>query len=851
MGKVITLTGQEVKSLPTVSGITVPLALGREQGILFVAEQPGFQESRALEPLVGPSGKELLKWLARVGIPREFVSKTNVINLFGPKLETFYKKNEFTEQGKAQCARLYEEICRINPKVIVCLGTPALHAVTGRIGISKWRGSILSALTNDIPVVGTYHPSFVLRENTHFRWVVYNDLMKAKDIWLGTYQKTYSKTETLFSFDRVLELFDYLNYHAQRGELIGFDIEVGGNNPADKKVSAFSLAHGHTGFCIPLVKPDYDRVSPVFNLEEETAIFQRLHELLTTKEARIITQGGEFDYTFILQDYGIYPTCKIEDTMIAQHTLMPEFKKSLAMIVSIWTDQPYYKDDGKDFLTSGTAWERFWEYSALDALMCLEAFPKQFVILKKQENVEAYERQTALIKPITDMMERGIRVDVEQMIQTKEKLQKELTEVETELLSYTGPDFNYASPKQVCDYFYNIKGCKPYKNKAGNDTADKLALKRLARKTNEREAFREASLILDARKKSKLLSSYLHLDKIDKDSRLRCSYNPVGTRYTRMSSSANIRGTGMNLQNWPHSMLGFLKADPGYAIVSYDLSQAENRIVAYVAGAGEMIKCFEEDTDVHSKTAEFIMSVFYGPEVASMMSVRDHAPLGNGEAEWRDWGKRANHGLNYDLGYHNFSLLYEIELTHARKIVAGYNMLYPEVENRFRSHCRKMIRETGVITNLFNRKIRFFAEPCDHTYKASYACIPQGSVGDQISEWGMLPLHYNPLFKECELLMQVHDRLTWQVPIAIGWQKIAEQILEAKRLAEQELTAFMTTYHTFRIPADFYVGRTCNTDCTQTGTKYKSKELNITVEDLAAKLSNDWESKSETTTRLD
>jgi hypothetical protein len=46
----------------------------------------------------------------------------------------------------------------------------------------------------------------------------------------------------------------------------------------------------------------------------------------------------------------------------------------------------------------------------------------------------------------------------------------------------------------------------------------------------------------------------------DADGRLRCSWNPRGTKFGRLSSSQTIFGTGMNLQNLSPKFKGFIVA---------------------------------------------------------------------------------------------------------------------------------------------------------------------------------------------------------------------------------------------------------------------------------------------------
>ena len=86
---------------------------------------------------------------------------------------------------------------------------------------------------------------------------------------------------------------------------------------------------------------------------------------------------------------------------------------------------------------------------------------------------------------------------------------------------------------------------------------------------------------------------------LDTDKRLRCSFNPVGTESGRLSSSETIFGTGTNMQNLPMEFRQYLIADDDCMLFNIDLSQAENRIVAYISPEPNMINAFETNIDLH------------------------------------------------------------------------------------------------------------------------------------------------------------------------------------------------------------------------------------------------------------
>ena len=70
----------------------------------------------------------------------------------------------------------------------------------------------------------------------------------------------------------------------------------------------------------------------------------------------------------------------------------------------------------------------------------------------------------------------------------------------------------------------------------------------------------EAKLVQELRALEKLHGTYLEVG-IDKDDRIRSSWNPRGTKFGRFSSSKTIFGSGMNLQNLHPEFKEFLVSD--------------------------------------------------------------------------------------------------------------------------------------------------------------------------------------------------------------------------------------------------------------------------------------------------
>jgi DNA polymerase-1 len=285
---------------------------------------------------------------------------------------------------------------------------------------------------------------------------------------------------------------------------------------------------------------------------------------------------------------------------------------------------------------------------------------------------------------------------------------------------------------------------------------------------------------------SKLKSTYLEM-KLDQDSRFRCSFNPVGTVNSRLSSSKNFFGTGGNAQNLPKAFRKFMVADPGYVMYQFDLGQAENRVVAYISPEPTMIKAFEDRVDMHRLTASMIFGV----------------PLDQVTDEQRQWGKRANHGLNYDLGFKKFAFLYEIPEADAKYIVDRYHITYPGIR-QFHAWVQHKLRQDRTLVNLFGRARRFTDRWGQELFKAAYDYIPQSTVATKLNRDGVLELYQKQdLYPEVELLNQVHDSVVFQLPIAAGFLRHAEILTHLKQALESPLKWRSTS---FSIPADLKMG---------------------------------------------
>lgn len=134
-------------------------------GVMLVGEQPGDREDREGSPFVGPAGRVLDEALESVGLNRDQVYVSNVVKHFKwtPKGKRRIHQKPNAAEISACVPWLREELARVQPKVLVCLGATAAQALLGRtFKVTQHRGK---PVDSDLApcVMATVHPSSILR----------------------------------------------------------------------------------------------------------------------------------------------------------------------------------------------------------------------------------------------------------------------------------------------------------------------------------------------------------------------------------------------------------------------------------------------------------------------------------------------------------------------------------------------------------------------------------------------------------------------------------------------------------------------------------------------------------------
>ena len=568
-----------------------------EAKLMIVGEAPGREEDERQIPFCGQSGELLNDLLLKAGIHRNEVYVTNVYK-FRPPDNNLKRLPEIGITLESQLPQLKEEINAIRPNAILALGNTALEVLSGKSGISNYRGSILEYKDNIYPkIIPTLHPASLLpgRDYVSYsaRAYVLVDIRRAieesRKREFDLPQRLLQIVKTANELERFIETY--------KGKPVSVDIETNHGVPV---CIGLACVPSHA-ISVPLLLS-----TGLITVTELVACYGILARYL--KDAKIIGQNIKFDEQRLLHTSRIKLGNIVGDTMFLQHTLNTEFPKSLGFITSIYTREPYYKDEGKEWNPKKDSIDKLLIYNCKDAATTLEAHENMMIECKEKGLESFYKDYLVKLHPIYSKIEqRGIRVDFKK----REELELKYTELQNEsqerLNTLCGKKVNCNSPKQIRELLF-----KQF-NLPEREKVDEESLVALYANNSKTETQRQViDHILNIRRYRKTLGTYIE-SPLDYDGRMRTSYNIVGTETGRRStqvlkSPVRPEKLGSSLLTWTkHGDIGsdirsFLIPDEGYEFIEVDLSQAEARIALLYADDEESLEKFDT-IDFHKWTA--------------------------------------------------------------------------------------------------------------------------------------------------------------------------------------------------------------------------------------------------------
>jgi DNA polymerase I len=558
----------------------------------------------------------------------------------------------------------------------------------------------------------------------------------------------YELVDTLEALERWCET-------ARAAGLVAFDCETTSLDAMAARPVGFSFATERGKACyVALHGPE----GPVLPADECRS---RIGALLEDPAVRVVGQNLKYDYKVVAR-WGVRIANPWFDTMIAAWLLDTESNRLgmdalaedyLGYSTLHYADVVPKTARGEQENTFDVVpLERATTYAAEDADVTFRLYRVLARLLEEHAMTRLFREIEMPLLPILAEMElEGIRLDTGELARYSVELEAELADIEQEIYSLVGHEFNIGSTKQLQQVLFEERKLTPGKKTKTGYSTDVSVLQDLAREDPV------PALVLRNRTLSKLKSTYVDSlpEMVKPDTgRVHTHFNINGTATGRISS------TDPNLQNIPirdeegrRIRSAFVPRD-GWRFVSADYSQIELVVLAHLSDDPGLKKAFAEGVDVHSHTGSLIFAVEPDEVTAAQRRI----------------AKTINFGVMYGMSAFRLARDLQISRHEADAFIEAYFTTYSRIKS-FIDETVVRAEERGYVETILGRR-RYLANISNRnrTVKMASERIAvntpiQGSAAD-IMKKAMIDLStaLRERSLESRMLLQVHDELILECP---------------------------------------------------------------------------------------
>jgi DNA polymerase-1 len=533
------------------------------------------------------------------------------------------------------------------------------------------------------------------------------------------------------------------------------DLETTSPYPMWADLVGISLSYApHQAFYIPLAHrhPGATRQLPLpWGLEQ-------LKPILEDKEVKKVGQNIKYEW-IVLKRYGIHLQGIHGDTMIASYLLNPtKHNHNLSEIAQEYLDRSV--TSYKEVVGSGTKavtfdqieLEKARDYSCEHADVTLQLSHLLFPKLKEGGFKDLFDQvEMPLVMVLAKTELNGVKIDLDLLQGYSKEIETQLQQRMGQIYRLAGEVFNINSSQQLGKILFDkLKLPVVKKTKTGTSTDVEVLTKLSLQHDLPLE-------ILGYRNLTKLKSTYIDaLPKLihPKTGRVHTSYNQTVTATGRLSSSdPNLQNIPIRAEEGSRIRQAFIP-EKGWSIVSADYSQIELRILAHLSQDETLIKAFQNDEDIHARTASEIFGV----------------PIEKVTPPMRREAKVINFGIIYGMSAYGLSQQLRTEPKIAQAYINEYFKKYTGVQTYIEKSLEEA-RQKGYVITLLHRR-RYLPDLHSPTVAIRQATermainTPlQGTAADIIK---VAMIHIQNQIEELSLstkmIMQVHDELVFEVP---------------------------------------------------------------------------------------
>jgi len=779
--------------------------------IALIGEAPGRDEDAAGEPFVGAAGRMLNYALGKAGILRHRCWITNVISCRPPANDFDSSEAiEATELCKPGFQAELKYVKKRGLKVIAPLGNNAMIALGLESGITKFRGSVF--VVDAIPIVPTFHPSFIQRGNFKHEVTWLNDFEKIKKLSIKPYV---APKENFNIYPTLQDLEEFLHKSITKKLKLGTDIETTGLDPQYAEIMMVGFALSATeAISFPFYSKGMKRY---WSNQEQDKAMKILRQILLRP---LMFQNSMFDLSH-LHAAGLKAPDLAEDIMLAHHALHPELPHTLGYITSVYGFTPYWKEEFKirSVPIGQMEDEKVRTYNLRDSVVLHQILPGLLRDLKATKTLDVYRKiSLPLVHPVMAMTYNGMNLDKKKLSSWKAGLKRKEKKLLDELYVITKvpKGFNFDSGDHLRLLIYNSiapqfskalteyekylnPGCKLRKDTAKYKTVvskvgvleETLALILPAAYKTRKKTGRGRKLSVDAeallglqiacnnrlalsakflRKTKELAFEREELQRSIQFFKIFSKYQEVSkllSTYTdfkvgkdkRVHPGYLIHGTktgrlasrNPNAQNIPAEARKVFTAPKGSKILQADYSNLELRVLAYISNDDVLIGAFERGENVHDINTRDLFGIT--PKHPNWKVIRRAAKI-------YIFGRNYGGGL---WGIYKRVLQEVPELTFTfnkfKEVDARYRSLHPRYTAWYRKTVEEVVK-TKQLRNAFGR-IRIFLGLEEEVIREGLNFGIQSTAADIINQATIL-IHRD-LPTGVKLIGQIHDALLFEV----------------------------------------------------------------------------------------
>ena len=558
---------------------------------------------------------------------------------------------------------------------------------------------------------------------------------------------------------------DLLITTISNAELISFDLETTSITPLQADIVGLSFSvKANDGYYIPVEYPEKES-KPGLTLD---AVLEKLKPIFENENNRFCGQNIKYD-ALVLSRYGIHLGNIVFDTMIAEYMLHPE-KNSYKMDYLSIDYLNYRMVPIDNLIGTGLHQKSMAEvplediafYASEDADIAFQLAEILKDKLEKESLFDPYnDIEIPLIPVLTTIEKNGVYLNLDFLADLSRQFGEGLEKLTEKIHQMAGREFNINSPKQLGEILFDELELKPIRKRS-------TAVEVLAVLKNYHPLPEE---VLKYRHLAKLKNTYVDAipNYVNKETgRVHTSLNQTIAATGRLSStSPNFQNIPIRTETGREVRKAFVPQNSDWVILSADYSQVELRIMAHYSQEPELIKAFEENSDIHSRTAALVNGI----------AEAEVTP------DQRRSAKVVNFGIMYGAGPYRMSQELGISMADAKILIDNYFATYPGIR-KYMDETISLARDRGYVETLYKRRRKtgnLDASNRNIVQAEERVAINmpiQGTAAD-IIKIAMINIH-NKMESEnyqSKMILQIHDELLFECPKA-EVDKLAAMVVE-------------------------------------------------------------------------